>query len=79
MARARCSDGSIASKSLDVGNREMDKSEIIEITHVFRKGLEIQKGLGMLPNRVRDFPSGCCGLTSELFGHYLNTQYGLQA
>lgn len=57
----------------------MDESEIIQITHAFRRGFEIQKGLGLLPEWLQGFPSGCCGVASELFGHYLNTQHGLQA
>ena len=61
------------------GVRVMDTLKITEITHAFRKGFEIQKDQGLLPNRLEDFPSGCCGVASELLGHYLNTQHGLKA
>lgn len=57
----------------------MNIIKITEISYAFRKGFEIQRDQGLLPESIKNFPVGCCGVASELFGHYLNTQYGLQA
>ncbi|EQB0441288.1 hypothetical protein ACYAE2_002300 [Pseudomonas aeruginosa] len=52
--------------------------DYILVTHAFRKELEKQKGLGQLPDHLKRFPNGCCGVVSELLGDYLNNHLGLR-
>ncbi|WP_250548180.1 hypothetical protein [Pseudomonas hormoni] len=47
--------------------------DLIQLAHNFRASLELQRNLGLLPRHMADFPRGCCGVTSELLGDYLNS------
>ena len=42
------------------------------IAHAFRGALDAQKCAGSLPLHMQQFPTRCCGVISELLGHYLN-------
>ncbi|WP_095149055.1 hypothetical protein [Pseudomonas sp. Irchel s3a18] len=48
--------------------------ELLKIAHAFRASLEAQRDLGLLPQHMSNFPRACCGVTSELLGHYLNSK-----
>lgn len=46
--------------------------EVSNIAHAFREALDQQKCEGDLPEHMVTFPDRCCGVVSELLGHYLN-------
>ncbi len=52
--------------------------DYILVAYAFREELEKQKGLDQLPDHLKKFPCGCCGVVSELLGDYFNTQLGLR-
>ena len=52
--------------------------DLSDIAHAFREALDVQNREGELPLHMQQFPALCCGVISELLGHYLNT-LGIQA
>ena len=52
--------------------------DLLNVALSFREALDLQKSEGMLPFHMQRFPAGCCGVVSELLGHYLNA-LGIQA
>ncbi|MDF4205196.1 hypothetical protein P2W50_01130 [Pseudomonas protegens] len=44
----------------------------LDVARAFREALDAQKCDGALPYHMQQFPSRCCGVISELVGHYLN-------
>ena len=46
--------------------------DLLNIARSFREALDAQKRDGTLPPHMHKFPAWCCGVTSELLGHYLN-------
>lgn len=43
------------------------------IVHKFRAAIDHLSASGDLPYFLNRFPAGCCGITSELLGEYLNS------
>ncbi|MBP2085310.1 MULTISPECIES: hypothetical protein [Pseudomonas] len=52
--------------------------DLLRIARSFREAFDAQKRDGTLPPHMRKFPACCCGVISELLGHYLNSA-GLRA
>lgn len=49
------------------------KCSVFSIVQRFRDAVEHVISVHGAPMHIRDFPRGCCGITSELLGDYLNT------
>lgn len=54
------------------------EEEIASIVYAFRAALETLASQGKLPNTMKAFPAGCCGITSVLLGDYLNSRFDLK-
>jgi hypothetical protein len=47
--------------------------DLLSVACSFREALDAQKREGALPPHMQRFPVCCCGVISELLGHYLNS------
>lgn len=47
--------------------------DLHSLVHKFRSIIDLLASNGEVPYFMKGFPSGCCGITSELLGDYLNS------
>ncbi|UUY08365.1 hypothetical protein LRS11_21650 [Pseudomonas sp. J452] len=52
---------------------EMGMVDLHSLAHKFRSIIDLLASNGEVHYIMKGFPSGCCGITSELLGDYLNS------